>query len=199
MGLVMHDYSKRALFAFIDNSIAKGRMNVNTGGGVRAACKKILDQVGSEEDVRAVDVKAAVVQYNNRHPGKLSGDSLRVYESRVRGAIESFVQSVTDPTSFKFPNKPNGTLIRRARPAGKVEKEWSGMAAEVPSDSADGGGTDGASAQRAGTVTDISLRLPFPLRPTFLAHVVIPRDLTKDEAKRLAAFIDALAHDPPKE
>jgi hypothetical protein len=38
--------------------------------------------------------------------------------------------------------------------------------------------------------------MPFPLRPTFLAQVVIPRDLTKEEARRLGVFIDSLAHDP---
>jgi hypothetical protein len=41
--------------------------------------------------------------------------------------------------------------------------------------------------------TDLNLALPFPLRPNLLAQVVIPRDMTKDEAERLCAFIKALA------
>lgn len=194
----MNDFSKRALVAFIENAITKGRMNKNTGGGVRAACNKILELVESEEDVRGVDVKAAILQYNNRHPGELSGDSLRVYESRVRGAIDSFVQSVQDPTSFKFPNKANGTTGKKPKAAPSAAKT---SVATTGSEVADPppGGANAAAVQHAGVATDISLRLPFPLRPTFLAHVVIPRDLTKDEAKRLALFIDALAQDAPKE
>lgn len=193
----MNDFTKRALLAFIENAVAKGRMNKNTGGGVRAACNKILEQVASEDDVRGVDVKAAILQYNNRHPGELSGDSLRVYESRVRGAIDSFVQSVQDPTGFKFPNKANGGSTKKAKttPAGRAGTATAENEAAAP---AEGGLANTAAAPQAGVATDISLRLPFPLRPTFLAHVVIPRDLTKDEAKRLALFIDALAHDVPK-
>lgn len=37
----------------------------------------------------------------------------------------------------------------------------------------------------------------FPMRPDFLAQVVIPRDMTKAEAQRLANFVLALAVDNP--
>lgn len=38
-----------------------------------------------------------------------------------------------------------------------------------------------------------SLALPFPLRPNYLAQIVIPRDMTKMEADRLCAFVISLA------
>lgn len=38
-----------------------------------------------------------------------------------------------------------------------------------------------------------TLVLPFPLRKGYLAQVVVPRDLTKDEAERLSAFVTSLA------
>ena len=185
----MTDFSKRALLEYLEASIAKGRVNLNTGGGIRAACKKILEQVGSEDDVRAIDVKAAVVQYNNRHPGELSGDSLRVYESRVRGVIENFVGSVTDPTGYRPASKQPAAKVKRTSDQRKMPEH-------TPK------GTDGTEPELhppspKATVTETSLAIPFPLRPTFLAQIVIPRDMTKDEAKRLGAFIDALAHEPP--
>ena len=37
-----------------------------------------------------------------------------------------------------------------------------------------------------------SIALPFPLRPAYLAQIVIPLDLTKDEAERLCAFVRSL-------
>jgi hypothetical protein len=196
----MTDFSKRALLEFIDSSIAKGRMNVNTGGGVRAACKKILEQVELDADVRAVDVKKAVVQYNNRHPNELSGDSLRVYESRVRGAIDSFAQAVTDPTGFKFPSKSktNGSVIRRSRPIKSIEVTAATAAASPSAADTPTTGEDAPGSHGTGIATELTLKLPFPLRSNFLATVVIPRDLTRDEAKRLALFIDALAQDSPK-
>jgi hypothetical protein len=105
---------------------------------------------------------------------------------------------VQDPTGFKFPSKANGTPAKKAKPVTPAKTIAAPEDHQVTLP-ASGGLTGPAAAQHAGTATDISLRLPFPLRPTFLAHVVIPRDLTKDEAKRLAMFIDALAHDAPKE
>jgi hypothetical protein len=188
----MHDFSKRALLEFVETSIAKGRINTNTGGGIRAACRKILEQVGVDEDVRGVDVKGAVIQYNNRHPGELSGNSLRVYESRVRGVIDNFVGSVSDPTGFKPQGKQNGVVPRKVIRRSKRQESATQVAtAQKPEVDSHSGGVRVAA-------TETSLAIPFPLRPTFLAQVVIPRDLTKDEAKRLAAFIDALAHDPPQ-
>lgn len=190
------DLSKQALLDFIDVSIEKGRMNKNTGGGIRAACRKILEQVAPDVDVRTVDVTAEVVQYNNRHPGELSADSLRVYESRVRSVIDSFVQSRTDPTGYKLPGQTNGAKSPRASKRGgeKAAKSAVKDAAESPEMTAPPATTH---MHTRAAATDTSLALPFPLRPTFLAQVVVPRDLTKDEAKRLAAFLDALAQDVP--
>jgi hypothetical protein len=39
---------------------------------------------------------------------------------------------------------------------------------------------------------------PFPLRPGMLAQISLPADLTKAEAKRLAAFVESLAMDEPQ-
>jgi hypothetical protein len=49
------------------------------------------------------------------------------------------------------------------------------------------------------TLQTSGLSIPFPIRPEFLAQVVIPRDITVDEARRLGAFILTLAADfkPP--
>jgi hypothetical protein len=190
------DLSKQALLDFIEVSIEKGRVNKNTGGGIRAACRKILEQIASDADVRTIDVTAEVVQYNNRHPSELSADSLRVYESRVRSVIESFVQSRTDPTGYKLPGKTNGTKPPRpSRRGGEKEAKLAVNEAADPVPLVPPATPIHMHARAA--ATDTSLALPFPLRPTFLAQVVVPRDLTKDEAKRLAAFLDALAHDAP--
>lgn len=187
------NFSKIALMSFIEASITKGRLNKNTGAGIRAACRKVLEQVGPDDDVSGLDVTAAVFQYNNRHPNELSADSLRVYESRVKSAIDSFVQSVKDPTGYKLPGKTNGAKAVKAsskKVQGKGSSTAEAQTADMPSVAA-----PAATARAAATET--SLALPFPLRPNFLAQIVVPRDLTRDEAKRLAAFIDALAHDAP--
>jgi hypothetical protein len=40
-----------------------------------------------------------------------------------------------------------------------------------------------------------ALAVPFPLRPDFLAEVVVPKDMTALEARRLCAMLLTLAHD----
>ena len=39
--------------------------------------------------------------------------------------------------------------------------------------------------------------LPFPIRPDFLAQIVAPINMTKDEANRLCVFVMCLAQPEP--
>jgi hypothetical protein len=48
-----------------------------------------------------------------------------------------------------------------------------------------------------GVVTSTSLCLPFTLRPGFSAQLVIPRDLTREEADRLCQFIASPSRPAP--
>jgi len=191
-GAAMKDYSKSALMEFIETSIKKGWVNVNTGGGIRTACRQILDQVGDAEDVRQVNVADAIQQYANRFPAKLSGDSLRVYQSRIQGMIESFTSFIDDPVNYK-PSSKGGTQRPAAKNGAGIKQATTTTTAETP---APAPAVHHNVVVRA-VATDTSMTLPFNLRPDFLAQVTIPRDMTKDEAKRLTAFIDALAVDKP--
>jgi hypothetical protein len=40
-----------------------------------------------------------------------------------------------------------------------------------------------------GVATDTSLCLPFPIRHGVLGQIVVPRDLTQQEADRLCSFV----------
>lgn len=185
----MEDYSKAAFLRFLDMIIAKGIVNANTGGGWKAACNKVLEDLDGTDDVRQVDVPAAIVQYNNRHPGDLSPASLKQYETRTATAINHFKSYVGNPAGFRLAGKVVNSkaektqLARRPEPKPAVAEPAGQHHHGMPA------------TQVKGTATEFSLAIPFPLRPNFLAQVVIPRDLTKEEAKRLSAFIDALAQD----
>ncbi len=193
----MTDFSKSALVQFLDMLVTKGWVNTNTGAGWKAAVNTILQDVESDQDVREIDVKSAVLRYHNRNPGDLAPDSLKRYEQRVAAGIGQFVSFKTDPTNYRAPSRglPNGS---KAEPRKRLEPKTPATpsaVSQVPTMKPD---PEHTVAQKpvAGTATESSLALPFPLRPGFLAQVVIPRDLSKDEATRLCAFIQALAHDP---
>ncbi len=45
----------------------------------------------------------------------------------------------------------------------------------------------------AGITTATAYVLPFPMRADFLAQIIIPRDMTNEEADRLCTFIKVYA------
>lgn len=179
------DFSKNALMKFLDTVVAKGLMNANTAGGLKAACSRILDDLANTDDVRGVDVNTAVVRYNNRNPGALSPNSLAEYQRRVSRAILDFVSWVENPASFK--PRARGASGENGR---KTENISSGRVAANHPDRP-------LSTTHAVSPAPTSTGLPlsYPLRPDFLAQVVIPRDLTSEEARRLGAFLLTLAAD----
>ncbi|CAI8879184.1 hypothetical protein [Burkholderia ambifaria] len=192
------EITKSGLMQFVDMITSKGWVNVNTGGSWKAAVKKLLGDVADDEDVRRIDVKSQVLRYNNLHPGDLSPESLKTYEKRVTAAIQQFISYKTDPSNYKAPSRgfSNGN---NAKPEQKKRAEIKPAQASETSAAPghpDQGKSDldyGAPKTIGGTSTGANLALPFPLRPGYLAQVVIPIDMTKDEADRLCAFIQTLA------
>ncbi|MBE7422139.1 MAG: hypothetical protein HS110_06855 [Zoogloeaceae bacterium] len=178
------DYSKGALLKFLDTVVAKGLMNTNTAGGLKAACLRILDDLADADDVRKVDVNTAVIRYNNRNPGILSPNSLAEYQRRVARAIADFVSWTEDPIAFK----PR-TRGASGKNGGKTENPSSRRTAAAPREEPTTVHVSPMVAAMPG------LSLNYPLRQDFLAHVVIPRDLTVEEARRLGAFLLTLAAD----
>jgi len=190
--------TKANVFTFIGYMISKGLVNTNTGNGLKAAFNKILENYGPEDDISGVDVEAEVIRYNNRHPGALSPDSLNQYRKRVTTVLNEFSKWSSNPMTYKG---MGGSIKPVNGKSDKTEKS----AKRKPNTSTDDV-TDVAFIEQkptvpakpntiTATVTDTSLVMPFPLRPTFLAQIVIPHDLTKSEAARLNNFIMALARD----
>ena len=192
----MDTLTKANLVKFLDFSIEKGLIKAATGNARKAATTQILEAFGPDDDLSEVDVPSEVLKYNNRHPGKLSPDSLTTYQGRVVAALQEFSKYLENPRTYK------GVIGRStAKPVAK--NSLTAGAAETPT------ATDeevdeqpvprliSRAAPPTSAVTDTSLMLPFPLRPAFLAQLIIPRDLSQDEANRLCAFIQALAIAPP--
>lgn len=188
----MDAFTKSGALQFIQYAINKGLVNTNTGGGWKAAFTKILEEVGPDDDLSSIDVQSEVLRYNNRHPGVLSPDSLNQYEKRVLLILQEFKKYQESPTTYK------GVLSRPASAPKSGDKKATSESKGLTTPAGTPPAAD-ASPQKhiTSAVTDTSLMMPFPLRPSFLAQIIIPRDLTKEEAARLCNFIQALAHEPP--
>lgn len=200
----MSTFTKAELMKFLDMVIVKGWVNTNTGNSWRAAVKKIIGDLPDDTDVREVDLKVQLLRYNNLNPGQLAPDSLRVYEQRAGIGIQQFISYQTDASKYKPPGRglTGSKTDKGERTAASVKpKSVSGGASVTPSraEALPAGHGSGHAQMRpltgaaTGFASDLNLAMPFPLRPNYLAQVVIPRDMTKEEAQRLCAFIQALA------
>lgn len=187
----MHAFTKSGALQFIQYAIDKGLVNSNTGGGWRAAFGKILEEFGNDGLLTEIDVPSEVLRYNNRHPGALSPDSLNQYKKRVLLVIQEFKKYTDSPTTYKgVLNRPSSSNKQNGRKATSDSKSLTLAPSDTPVVETP------TQKQITSAVTETSLMMPFPLRPNFLAQIIIPRDLTKDEAARLCNFIQALAQEP---
>ena len=189
---VQPDFSKAALFRFIATAQRQGLINANYAGAFRAAASKLLEDVGDIEDVRNTDVEAATIRYHNKHPGELAPGSLGTYQKRLKRLLNSFVEYTENPTTYK----PRG---RGASPKsnGEGKSRAKATAAAVPRFSR-GDAKPVAQALEVTpltSATSTSLAMSYPLRENFVAQVVLPRNMTGDEARKLCAFIRTLAVD----
>lgn len=185
------DYSKETVKSFLDMVGEKGLVNTNTAGGWKAAFTRIFGHIPDSEDVRKIDVKTAVRIYNNAHPGELSPSSLQQYEQRLVVILDEFQKYIESPTTYKgrgrHPKAGNG----------QKKLETRRVVVEPPTGSSE---LTGLSPEVRSPTPTAGLSLGYPLRPDFLAQVVIPRDMKLEEARRLTSFILTLAQDfrPPE-
>jgi hypothetical protein len=190
----MKSLTKSGLIEFHDYAVSKGLLKANTGNARKAAVSQILEDFGVDDDLTSINVPSEVLKYNNRHPGKLSPDSLTAYQQRVILALEEFKKYLANPLTYKgvtgrtplAVNAKVGVKVKATLTDSKPAEPGTATIETAP-----------VPKHPTSAVTDTSLMMPFPLRPTFLAQLIIPRDLSKDEANRLCAFIQALAVDTP--
>jgi hypothetical protein len=191
------DYSRAALARFIEFVVAKSLVNPSTGQGWRVATSKVLEELTPEElaDVRRIDTEATFRAFLHRHPGRLSPASVGEYRRRVGRAIEEFVRWVDDPGAYGTP----GSSAARGDGASSRRRRSRGGARPVPDaaeQAVNGQRNSGQATQQLSPVrARDGLALEYPLRPGFLAQVVVPADLTVDEARRMGAFLLTLSPD----
>jgi hypothetical protein len=174
----------KGLIEFLNYTSEKGMVNANTVGALRAASREVLGAVEPEGweavDLRTIDVEDFATRFERLRAGKLKPESLGVYKSRFRSALQMYFKYLDNPSGWRY--KPERPAAARKKPAAVV----------TPSESASGVDSQPPDARgpRASTID-----YPFPLRPGMVVSLKLPVDLTRPEAKRLAGFIDSLALD----
>jgi hypothetical protein len=172
----------KGLIEFLEHAAKRGMVNGNTAGGLRAASREVLTAVEPQGwegvDLRTIDAEDFAARFERLRATKFKPDSLLVYKSRFRNAVQMYLEYIKSPSAWKY--KPERPAAARKKAGGAPGK----------GDESDTSSQGFETRTRSG-----SIEYPFPLRQGLVVRLHLPADLTRPEAKRLAAFIDALAVD----
>src|SRR5262245_8654703 len=108
------NYAKVKLLSFLDFTGEKGLIPKATAQNQKSACIKLLEDVEDADDVRKLDIPTQAVRYNNRHPGLLSPDSLRAYESRALRAVQEFLRYTESPRDYKPASTRTASAVKKS-------------------------------------------------------------------------------------
>jgi hypothetical protein len=164
-----------------DWAAKKGLLNRNTAHAIRAAVSRILRIEGPnwpEIDVRSIDEEGLLDRFENLEKKQFSPGSLATYRSRFRKGRQLYLSYLEDPKNYRPQSRervaaaqPGGESVRRQRPRSRGES----VADKTPSQHGD------------------LVRYPFPVRAGVMAELFLPADLRRDEADRLAKFLQSLS------
>ena len=164
----------------------RGVMNSHSAHALRAACTNVLSVLDNwqEIDVSGINVDDVVQRFKNKRARDFSPSSLDAYERRFRNAVVSFLAFAKNPSGWK----PKARSERApAKSSGKgYDKKTRKTSVEImnpadePADSTPSRGL---------------IDYPFPLRDRQVARLLLPRDITVAEVKRIYGFMLALAVD----
>lgn len=189
------------LIEFLDAAIEKGWINVSSAKALKTATQKIFEVESGWEsvDLRSLDPDSLFERFRNLKRNSYSDDSMRIYRTRFGQALKMHLARLDGDSNWKS----YGPSTRVSSPA----KSPSNGAKSTPKASASQATATAPLAAAPNGVEDEDLpvptnptpgstplmRFPFPLRDSVDVWLTLPRDLTKDEAERLATFIRSLA------
>lgn len=178
-------YSKDEFFKFVDYAGKKGLIKSSTTNNWRSSANTLFSVLDDNkiQDLRNVNVDDICTQYANLR--KASPKSLKIYQSRLKGALEDFFKYVEDPINYK-PQISQRTRTRMVQTQNssvkKIENEYS------KSNNTNFGENSSSFSQSSVIV------FPIPIRQNLVVQIhSLPHDLTDEEAEKICAVIKALA------
>jgi hypothetical protein len=159
----------------------KGVMNRNTAAGLRAACVQVLGVLDDpdEVDIESLNIDELLTRFQNLRKQRFKPQVLEAYKRRFRSAVKSYKDYLENPGAWKPATQDRSSgVVRRPRSSD------ASLASE--------GMTSGVGRPYAAVAPVGSEEYRFPLRPGVMARLTLPVDLTRDEVRRLKAFVDML-------
>lgn len=171
-----HDGTGLGLVEFWHWAAQRGLMNKNTAGALRAVCVKVLEVEGDDlasVDLQTLDIEDLLKRFETLRKQKYKPQSLQVYKSRFRKAVEMYLGYLENPSGWR-PDIQKRPVVR----AGVRRRQAHVLPGSPPAD--------------AGSEL---VEYPFPIRPGVIATLVLPADLKNRDLTRLNAFLRTLTED----
>ena len=124
-----------------------------------------------------------MVRFDNLRKFKFKPQSLSAYMSRFKKARKLYLEYLDNPSGWHYPgaNKRKGSKLPVS--ASNRSERMAQVEYELPI----------ATAAQSQAASDPSVqRLEFPIRAGAVARLELPADLTREEANRLAAYLQLI-------
>lgn len=178
--------SGQSLLDFWAWSARKGLVPTSVANDLRAASKEVLSVEDNWQtiDIKSLDVDYLMVRFDNLRKFKFKPQSLSAYKSRFKKARKLYLAYLENPSSWHYP----GAMKRRV-PRTTVDSK--AQAHQAPEYQMPSSAPSQVSSPTA--MLDPSIqRLEFPVRPGVSARLELPVDLTREEANRIAAYLQLI-------
>lgn len=185
------DGTAGGLQAFLDWAGEKGEMNASTAQALKSSAGKVFEASddGLNTPISSIDVENLLSRWETKNKTKYKPDSLNTYKVRFRQAVAMYkAWLVNDPdwrAAGKAASAGTPSVPRQRRANGGPKKPAVKSSSAVPSE---------AEAEASSNIAGPRLvSYDLPLRPDLLVRLILPVDLTKDDAARISAFVSSLA------
>lgn len=171
------DYSQAAFLKFLRQGALAGITSPATARSRKLAAEQLLIQLKSHEraDLRLLDVDELCSRFHKLQGSTIRPENIQVYKERLCSALKDFISWTTDPAGFQSVEgeKPEAVLVAARDTEGQAQAREE-LALNPPR-----------------SPYDI---FPIPIREDLVVYLQnIPLDMTRAEAHKISAVVQALA------
>ena len=171
------DYSEGAFLDFLRQGALAGVIRPATARSRKLAAEQLLVQLKSHErlDLRQLDVDELCTRFHKLQGSTIRPETLQVYNERLKSGLVDFIRWTDDPGGFTSVEgeQPEAKLVAGRDSPGQARAREE-LALNPPR-----------------SPHDI---FPIPLREDLVVYIQnVPLDLSRREARKIAAVIQALA------
>lgn len=173
-------YSEEKLLEFIRHGAVSGLINPSTAVSRKKAAEQLLPQLNliEKQDLRQLDVDELCSRFHKLQGSTIREESLEVYKDRLKVTLLDFIAWIDDPggtlPSQREHSRAAGRNFAKKLAPTREELAKEELTLNLPTKPAD--------------------IFPIPLRENLVVYLQnMPLDLSKKEAQKIVAVVQALA------